>query len=209
MPVHSLCTLAVTVAATLLLSSVGSAQWLTEKTPGIPRTTDGTPNLSAPAPRASDGKPDLSGLWHAGTKFDSDFTSSDAQPWAREQSRQREENPAADSWGTLCLPPGPMITFSGPLKIVQTADLVAVLYELPNNFRQIFMDGRALPKDPNPTWQGYSVGRWEGETLVVETIGFNDKSGRASGSSAHRSAASHRALSTPRLRTHRSADDGR
>ena len=69
-----------------------------------------------------------------------------------------------------------MITFSGPMKIVQTAGLVAVLYELPNNFRQIFMDGRALPKDPNPTWQGYSVGRWEGETLVVETIGFNDKS---------------------------------
>jgi len=69
-----------------------------------------------------------------------------------------------------------MITFSGPMKIVQTAGLVAVLYELPNNFRQIFMDGRALPNDPNPTWQGYSVGRWEGETLVVETIGFNDKS---------------------------------
>ena len=176
MTVHPLRTLTVALAATLLLSSAGSAQWLTEKTPGIPRTTDGKPNLAAPAPRASDGKPDLSGLWHAGTKFDSDFTSSDAQPWAREQSRQREENPASDSWGTLCLPPGPMITFSGPMKIVQTAGLVAVLYELPNNFRQIFMDGRALPKDPNPTWQGYSVGRWEGETLVVETIGFNDKS---------------------------------
>ena len=78
-----------------------------------------------------------------------------------------------------------MITFTGPLRIVQTRTLVTVLYEVPNNFRQIFMDGRDLPKDPSPTWQGYSVGRWDGDTLVVETIGFNDKSmGRPSGASA-------------------------
>jgi hypothetical protein len=69
-----------------------------------------------------------------------------------------------------------MITFTGPLRIVQTSRLVTVLYEVPNNFRQIFMDGRDLPKDPSPTWQGYSVGRWDGDTLVVETVGFNDKS---------------------------------
>src|SRR5687768_15513632 len=176
MKVHPVTTLPLALAAVILLPSPGSAQWLTEPTPGIPRTADGKPNLSAPAPRTADGKPDLSGLWHAGAKYVSDFKTSDAQPWAQAQARQREANPAADSWATLCLPPGPMITFTGPLKIVQTHTIVTVLYEVPNSFRQIFMDGRDLPKDPSPTWQGYSIGRWDGDTLVVETIGFNDKS---------------------------------
>jgi hypothetical protein len=176
MKVHPVTTLPLALAAVILFPSPGSAQWLMEPTPGIPRTADGKPNLSAPAPRTTDGKPDLSGLWHAGAKYVSDFKTSDAQPWAQAQARQREANPAADSWATLCLPPGPMITFTGPLKIIQTPLLVTALYEVPNNFRQIFTDGRSLPKDPNPTWQGYSVGRWDGDTLVVETIGFNDKS---------------------------------
>jgi len=153
-----------------------SAQWVRYPTPGIPRTPDGKPNLSAAAPRSVDGKPDLSGLWHAGPKWDTDFKETDVQQWAQEQARRRLANPASLSWSVLCLPPGPMVTFSGPLKIIKTPQIVAVLYEVPNNFRQIFLDGRSLPKDPNPTWQGYSVGRWEGETLVVESNGFNDKS---------------------------------
>jgi hypothetical protein len=69
-----------------------------------------------------------------------------------------------------------MISFSGPMRIMQTPQLVAMLYEIPNNFRQIYTDGRALPKDPNPTFQGYSVGRWDGDTFVVETIGYHDRS---------------------------------
>jgi hypothetical protein len=69
-----------------------------------------------------------------------------------------------------------MINFTGPLKIVQTTGVVTVLYETSNNYRQIFTDGRELPQDPNPTWQGYSVGHWDSNTLVVETIGFNDRS---------------------------------
>ena len=168
--------LALALATAFLIPSAAGGQWLTHPTVGIPRTADGKPNLSAPAPRTMDGKPDLSGLWHAGPKFDSGFTPPDAQSWAQAKVRERDANPAADSWSTLCLPPGPMISFSGPLKIIQTPHLVTVLYEVPNNFRQIFMDGRALPNDPNPTWQGYSVGRWDGDALVVETIGFNDKS---------------------------------
>jgi hypothetical protein len=162
--------------AVLTCPSAGFAQWLTHPTAGIPRTADGKVNLSAPAPRAADGKPDLSGLWQASAKYESDFTASDAQPWAQAQVRQREANPAADSWSTLCLPPGPMINFTGPLKIIHTPGIVAVLYEVSNNFRQIFLDGRDLPKEPNPSWQGYSIGRWEGDTLVVDTIGFTDKS---------------------------------
>ena len=158
------------------LGATTSAQWLTQPTAGIPRLPDGKPNLSAAAPRSVDGRPDLSGLWHAGPKWETDFKETDVQHRAQEQARQRLANPASLSWSVLCLPPGPMVTFSGPLKIIQTPQTVAMLYEVPNNFRQIFLDGRSLPKDPNPTWQGYSVGRWEGETLVVESNGFNDKS---------------------------------
>jgi hypothetical protein len=165
------------VAASILtLVAATSAQWLTQPTAGIPRLPDGKPNLSAAVPRSADGKPDLSGLWHAGPKWDTDLKEADVLPWAQAQARQRLANPASLSWSVLCLPPGPMVTFSGPLKIIQTPQIVAVLYEVPNNFRQIFLDGRNVPQDPNPTWQGYSVGRWDGETLVVESNGFNDKS---------------------------------
>jgi hypothetical protein len=164
------------LSALVALPTMGFGQWLEHSTPGIPRTSDGKPDLSAPSPRTPDGKPDLSGLWRAGTKFESDLKHSDAQPWAQEQAIRHAANLYADRWAVLCLPPGPMINLTGPLKIVQTPGIMAILYELSNNYRQIFTDGRDLPKDPNPTWQGYSVGRWDGDTLVVETIGFNDKS---------------------------------
>jgi hypothetical protein len=168
---------AVLVAVSVLtLLSTTSAQWLTQPSAGIPRLPDGKPNLSAPAPRSVNGTPDLSGLWHATPKWDTDLKDSEVQQWAREQAQQRLANPASLSWSVLCLPPGPMVTFTGPLKIVHTPQLVAVMYEVPNNFRQIFLDGRSLPNDPNPTWQGYSVGHWDGDTLVVESNGFNDKS---------------------------------
>ena len=203
-------TLALALVAVLLLPSPGSAQWLTEPTPGIPRTADGRPNLSAPAPRTSDGKPDLSGLWHAGAKYVSDFKTSDAQPWAQAQARQREANPAADSWATLCLPPGPMITFTGPLKIIQTPLLVTALYEVPNNFRQIFTDGRSLPKDPKPYVAGV-LSRALGRRYVG---GRDDRVQRqivgwAPGLSPHRRVANHGAVSTTRLRAHRPSNDGR
>jgi hypothetical protein len=164
------------LAVALLSSSTAVAQWLKQPTADIPRTNDGRPNLSAAVPRTPDGRPDLSGLWHVTAKYDTDFKLADSQTWARTRALEREANPAADSWSTLCLPPGPMIPFTGPFRIVQTPHITTVLYEVSNNFRQIFTDGRTLPTDPNPTWQGYSVGRWDGETLVVETIGFNDKS---------------------------------
>jgi hypothetical protein len=164
------------VAALLGVTPTVSAQWLKHPTPGIPRTADGKPDLSAPAPRTADGKPDLSGLWEAGPNGNSDFKPADALPWARDVARRRELDPASDGWATLCLPPGPMISFTGPMRIVQTPQLVAMMYENSNNFRQIHTDGRHLPTDPNPTFQGYSIGRWDGDTFVVETIGFNDRS---------------------------------
>ena len=86
--------------------------------------------------------------------------------------RQRKENYFP---GAQCLPdPLPRRTFSHPFKILVLRGTVVILYEFLTTFRQIFTDGRELPKDPNPTWAGYSVGRWDGDTLAVDTTGFND-----------------------------------
>jgi hypothetical protein len=173
MPRHgALCVLAVTA----LVTTGAEAQWLHHPTPGIPRTSEGRPDLSASVPRTLDGKPDLSGLWRAGGKYQSDLKHSDVRPWAQEQAKRHAANFYSDRWAVLCVPPGPMINFSGPLRLLQTPLMLAMLYEVPNNYRQIFTDGRELPRDPNPTWQGYSVGQWDGDTLVVETTGFNDRS---------------------------------
>jgi len=100
------------------------------------------------------------------------------QPWAAALYKQREENFRRDTDGIACLPPGPKaaIGVGGfPIKIVQNPGLVVILHEYDTIFRQIFTDGRSLPEDPNPTWRGYSVGHWEGDTLVVSTAGFNDR----------------------------------
>jgi hypothetical protein len=161
-----------------------SAQWPVHPTPGLPRTPDGKPNLAAPAPRASGGKPDLSGVWavknYGGSLFyvTGDMKLDDMLPWAAELYKQSAANYRRDSDGVHCLPPGPKAGFAVgpfPMKIIQTPDLIAVLYEYQTVFRQFFMDGRGLPEDANPTWMGYSVARWEGDTLVVTTAGYNDK----------------------------------
>ena len=166
------------------------AQWLGYRIPGVPRTADGKVNLSAPTPKASDGKPDLSGFWESdGTYFydlAKDLKPGDVvmQPWAKALQAQREGKEHQDDPLSDCMPPGvPRISMSTetmvhPFKIVQTPKLVVLLYETSANstFRQVFLDGRRLPKDPQPTWLGYSIGRWEGDTLVVDTIGFNGRS---------------------------------
>src|SRR5215467_2524794 len=157
-----------------------NAQWLNYRTPGIPRTVDGKPNLSAPAPRRSDGKPDLSGLWeHLHSRDSAYYLKGIDFPWqpsAKALLEERKANNQKDNPEALCLPRGlPKADAFDIHKIVQTAGLIAILYEYGTTFRQIFTDGRALPKDPNPTWMGYSVGHWEGDTLVVESAGFNDR----------------------------------
>jgi len=157
-------------------------QWLSQPTAGIPRTAAGQANLSAPAPKTADGKPDLNGLWRLGVEIGvsanitTDLDSSDIQPWARDLSRHRlEDFGKEDPEITGCLPGGPRhITHGGLTKILQTPNTIAMLYE-DLSYRQIFLDGRKLPADPNPNWMGYSVGHWEGDVLVVESAGFNDK----------------------------------
>jgi hypothetical protein len=165
-----------------LLSTTAAAQWLNYPTPGTPRLPDGTPNLSAPAPRTADGKPDLSGVWRGAGPFyrfniAQDLQPEDVQPWAESLFLQRVRDSRKDSPLAKCLPVSiPFHTFFNMTRIVQTPALVLILYESPNSpYRTVFMDGRDLPKDPNPTWFGYSVGRWDGDTLVVTTAGFNDK----------------------------------
>ncbi len=157
------------------------AQWPNRPTPGIPRTPDGKPDLAAPAPRSADGKPDLSGVWlvsNGSFYLASELKPEDIQPWAAALYKQREDDFRRDTDGIHCLPPGPKAGIglgNFPMKIVQTPNLVVILYEYQTIFRQIFTDGRVLPQDPNPTWMGYSVGRWEGDTLVVDTAGYNDR----------------------------------
>jgi hypothetical protein len=154
------------------------AQWLNYKIPGIPRTADGKVNLTAPTPRTPDGKPDLGG------NLARDLKAGELQmlPWAEAQVKENQTNLHKNDPMVACLPPGvPRVNLGGsrgmphPFKVVQTPSLVVLLYETSTNqtFRQVFLDGRPLPSEPQPSWLGYSVGRWEGDTLVVESNNFH------------------------------------
>jgi hypothetical protein len=170
-------------AMAFFLSMPLTAQWVNYPTAGIPRSPDGKPNLAAPSPHASDGKPDLSGVWMPeDQKFFGNLATGlkpedvVLQPWASALQKQRTANQHSEDPLARCLPHGvPRINTNGlfPFKIVQTPGLVVILYEQLNLFRQVFMDGRKLANDANPTWLGYSTGRWDGDTLVIDTSGFN------------------------------------
>jgi hypothetical protein len=188
--------LASTVVVFFTSPASASAQWPTQPMPSLPRQTDGTPNLSAPAPRLPSGRPDLSGVWAPAAdpqgrpggvegivapRYLQDVTrdvdvSGLLQPWADAIYKRRAANEYRDNPSLRCLPNGvPRLhALTAPYKIVQTPDLVLILYELGTIFRQVFLDGRSHPRDPQPTWMGYSTGRWDGDALVVETVGFND-----------------------------------
>jgi len=176
----------ITIAAVALLAAAPAAQWIKYPTAGIPRTPDGKPNLTAPAPRGADGKPDLSGLWltqgiYIGN-IAKDLKPEDVpmQPWAEALYKTRLENHGKEDPTGRCVVGGvPRSTaVPYPFKIVHTTSgtgsMVVILYEAVHSYRQIFTDGRPLPKDPNPQWFGYSVGKWDGDTFVVESAGFND-----------------------------------
>jgi hypothetical protein len=177
--------IAILAALAGTLSAPLAAQWLNHPTPGIPRTPGGTPNLTAPAPRTPDGKPDLSGVWtKISPKYSrniaADLKPGDIQPWAEALVQQRQEDLGKDYMNVRCVPLGPGYSIAGDstgaemVKIVQTPALILILN--PDlTYRQVFLDGRALETAPNPNWMGYSVGHWDGDTLVVESFGFNDR----------------------------------
>lgn len=182
----ALLTAAATVAA--------CAQWINYPTPGLPRTKDGKPNFTAPAPRTAYGKPDLSGVWYlesrpcekdcgdyiGGPEFGNIGAKLPGglpyQPWAAELVKQRSAGIGKDDPVALCRPSGVvrLLTFPPPRKIIQQPSLVVILSERDVTFQQIFLDGRPLPKDPFPNWNGYSVGNWEGDTLAVHINGLRD-----------------------------------
>ena len=138
------------------------------------------PNVTGPAPHLPGGTPDLSGVWMGGGSNSGDITKAlkpgdtvTMTPWAEKifKSRLAVEDPEAN-----CLPTGVPRVAPYPWKIVQTPTLIAFLFEGNiHSYRQIFLDGKPHPKDLDPTWYGDSRGRWEGDTLVVDTIGFNDR----------------------------------
>jgi len=192
------CAFVFVVLATVSLA----AQWPSLVPPNTPRTADGKPDLSAPAPRMPDGKPDLSGVWDsrvppAGRLGAPMLASLDGAPvatfvnaganlqgglpftpWAAELRRQRMATNSRDNPDAHCLPLGFMQlhTHSQPRKIVQSPAVMVIVYEANAGLRQVFLDGRAAPSgDPQPWWFGYSVGRWDGDTLVVETTALRDE----------------------------------
>jgi hypothetical protein len=131
---------------------------------------------TGPTPRTRDGKPDLSGVWYAQRPVDPGTP--EPLPWAAALLKQRAENNSKDAPGAHCLPRG--ITNAGalfPFRLVQTGGLLVMLFEddIPSH-RQVFLDGRSHPKDMDPKWMGHSVGHWEGDTLVIDTMGFDDRS---------------------------------
>ncbi len=159
-----------------------SAQWLHYPTPGIPRTADGKPNLSAPAPKTRDGKPDLSGIWETSdmrhlADLAVDGVVVPLQPWAAALYKERRDNQGKGRPSERCLTHGvtDFDALATPRKIMQTPGVIVIMFEAYNHYRQILMDGRPLPKTTEPAYMGYSVGKWEGDTLVVDTTGFNDK----------------------------------
>jgi hypothetical protein len=165
---------------TLLLFS----QWANVPIPNTPRTPDGKPNLTAPAPRTVDGKPDISGIWRVADgrylqNIATEIGEAPFQPWAAALYKERADALGKGRPSERCIPhgiPDGMLVRNSPFKIVQTPTVTVILYEEFNHYRQIFSDGRSFPPEANPSWFGYSLGKWEGETFVVETIGFNDKS---------------------------------
>ena len=168
--------------APAILATPVAAQWVNYPTPGIPRTKDGKPNLSAPAPRTPDGKPDFSGIWEVPTHKYLENLASDSPdiamlPLAAKLYKERQENEGKDRPSARCLPHS-VTDFDAhftPKKVIQTPGVLLLLFEAYHSFRQIFTDGRPLPEDREPAWFGYSVGKWEGDTLVADTVGINEK----------------------------------
>lgn len=186
----------VAVGLLVALATTGSAQWLNQPDPKIPRAAAGRPDLSAPPPRFADGRIDVSGVWlpepkatagaaPVGQTLGEDpvirLRTEDGTPFPllpaaeaeyKERMRRGDQGPAS-----RCMPHTIVDAYlvPEPIKIVHTAGLTILLQEEYQHFRQIFTDGRSFPADMQPAWYGYSVGRWEGEEFVIETAGLNDK----------------------------------
>jgi hypothetical protein len=183
-------------------STLSAAQWLKYPTAGVPRKADGMVDPSAPAPRMAGGKPDFSGIWLTGNPLCGDKFNPRTytcgvelpmgrdginmgatlqgglpyQPWLAALVKERTANHAKDDPHVRCLPDTFLRAYSLPhfVRFVQTPGLLVGLIEMNANYRMVFLDGRPLPDDPVPSWQGYSSAKWEGDTLVIDSSGFRD-----------------------------------
>jgi hypothetical protein len=191
------------ILGTLLTALPLTAQWIKYPTAGVPRKADGSVNMTAPVPRLADGKPDLSGIWMTGDSNNAQAASAadtpgdpgairssrqmsnigvdlpgglPYQPWLVPIVKKRTDNNAIDDPHIRCLPDHFLRAYGLPhlLKFVHTPNLLVVLNEMNAGYRQVFTDARPLPRNPNPTWQGYSSAKWSGDTLVIDTIGLRD-----------------------------------
>lgn len=177
-----------------------SAQWIEYPSKGVPRLPDGSLNMSAPAPRTPEDRPDFSGIWlnkeslpcppsmtdrigscieMVGLPKQAPNVGIDIEgglPYTEWSKQQMEVRKSQLDPHVYCLPANPPRMFTLPHynKILQTSDVLAILNEFNASYRQIFTDDRPLPEDPSPSWNGYSSGRWEGDTLVVRTNGMRD-----------------------------------
>jgi hypothetical protein len=172
-------------AAVLAVAAPAWSQWDPHVSKKLPRTPDGKIDLEAAPLRTPDGKPDLSGFWMPtepvkyllNLAADMKPDEIPLHPWSRAIYQERIDTNGKDHPGVRCLPSGIPEKDNIPdgLKIVQTPELTVFLHDSRTIFRQIFTDGRSFPKDPQPTWMGYSIGKWDGDTFVVETIGQNGR----------------------------------
>ena len=197
-----LVTAALVLLGACLASAPSTAQWINYPTANVPRKADGTVDMQAPTPRMANGKPDLSGIWTTAepnnkkgvVNVASDGNDLGAsrqmanigvdlpggklpyQPWQLPIVKERTDNKAIDDPHIRCFPDNFLRAYGLPhlLKFVHTPDLLVVLNEMNATYRQVFMDGRPLPEDPNPTPQGYSSAKWSGDTLVIDTIGIRN-----------------------------------
>lgn len=175
-----------------------SGQWLHEPIPDAPRTPDGKVDMKGPVKRLN-GHPDLSGIWQVegqprgpglfglGESTNSRYfiniladykAGEEPLTPAGQEILQRHSQATGSYPGQNCLPDGVPHAdlLPEPFKIIETPREILILYEVETTFRQIFTDGRKQLVDPQPAWMGYSTGKWDGDTLVVDTIGFNDLS---------------------------------
>jgi hypothetical protein len=193
-----------TIAAVCFgLSPTAFAQWLKYPTAGVPRLSDGKPNLKAPAPRTRDGKPDFSGMWLTDDGIPCQRSSANDfqecgielpisrmginmgiglpgglpyQPAVAELVKKRTAENSKDDPHARCLPDTFLRSYGLPhiQKWIQVPGVFVMLDEDNANYRQVFTDGRPLPDDPTPAWNGYSSAKWDGDTLIIDSIGFRD-----------------------------------
>lgn len=149
--------------------------------PGYAAAQSPAPPPAGPAPRLADGRIDITGLWRPADIFLIEDISlglkkGETVPMNAWAEGVMKKHLSSDDPETNCLPTGVPRQAPYPWKIVETPKEIYFLFEGNiHSYRQIFMDGRKHPADPNPTWYGHSIGHWDKDTLVVDTIGFNDR----------------------------------